>query len=182
MNVDDAPAYGRVAKAFHWAIALLIALMFAIGWTMDSENRDADSINAVDIHMTLGVVIMVLVVLRFIWRLKNPPPPMPDHMSRFGCLTAQCGHAALYVLTFTIPAVGLSMSILEGEGSLFFGLISLEPGPAESEDAAELLGSLHKWLGWGFLAMFAGHLGAALSHQYVIRDDVLSRMMPSIRS
>jgi cytochrome b561 len=78
----DASTYGRTAKAFHWTIALLIALMFVLGWTMDAEQRHSSRITAVDFHMTFGVIIMALVVLSYVWRRKNPPPPVPAHMSR----------------------------------------------------------------------------------------------------
>ena len=181
-STRDASTYGRTAKAFHWTIALLIVLMFVMGWTMDAEQRHSTHITLVDFHMTLGVIIMGLVVLRFAWRLKNPPPLLPTHMSRLECLAAECGHAALYGLTFAIPAAGLIMVIVEGEAVLFFGLIDLDSKGQRSEEVAEIFADLHKWLGWALLAVLAGHVGAALRHHYLLRDDVLRRMLPSASS
>ena len=177
----DAAAYGRTAMAFHWTIALLIALMFVLGWTMDAEQRHSSHITAVDFHMTIGVVIMALVVLRYVWRRRNPPPPLPAHMSRLERLVAECGHAALYLLTFAIPVVGLAMVIVEGEAVLLFGLIDLD-NETKRPEVAELLAGWHKWLGWALLAVLAGHVAAALRHHFLLRDDVLRRMLPSASS
>lgn len=181
-TTHDALSYGRTAKTFHWTIALLIALMFVLGWTMDAEQRHSSHITAVDFHMTFGVIIMAFVVLRYVWRRKNPPPPLPAHMSRPERLAAELGHAALYLLTFAIPAAGLIMVVVEGEAVLFFGLIDLDSEGQRSEEAAEIFADLHKWLGWALLAVLAGHVGAALRHHYLLRDDVLRRMLPNASS
>jgi cytochrome b561 len=177
----SASTYGRTAKAFHWTIALLIALMFVLGWTMDEEERHLVHTSAVDFHMNIGIAIIALVVLRLIWRLRNPPPPLPAHMSRLEGITAELGHAALYFLTFAIPVVGLAMVIVEGEAVLLFGLIDLD-NETKRPEVAELLAGWHKWLGWGLLAVLAGHVLAALRHHFLLRDDVLRRMMPSASS
>jgi cytochrome b561 len=181
-STRDASSYGRTAKAFHWTVALLIVLMFVLGWTMDAEQRHSSHITAVDFHMTIGVVIMALVVLRYVWRRRNPPPPLPAHMSRLERLVAECGHAALYLLTFAIPAAGLIMVVVEGEAVLFFGLIDLDSEGQRSEEAAEIFADLHKWSGWALLAVLAGHVAAALRHHFLLRDDVLRRMLPSASS
>jgi cytochrome b561 len=180
-STRDASTYGRTAKAFHWTIALLIALMFVLGWTMDEEERHLVHISAVDFHMTIGIAIIALVVLRLIWRLRNPPPPLPTHMSRIERLVAELGHAALYLLTFAIPVVGLAMVVVEGEAVLLFGLIDLD-NETKRPEVADVLAGWHKWLGWGLLAVLAGHVAAALRHHFLLRDDVLRRMLPSASS
>ncbi len=179
-ETHDALTYNRVAKAFHWTIALLIAVMFVLGWTMDSESRTESHLTAVDFHMTLGLVIMVLVMLRLIWRLGNPPPPLPDHMSRMERRAAGLAHATLYALTFAIPAAGLIMVLYEGSADLFFGLIDLRGKPLGSEEVAELFSEIHMWLGWALVLVLVGHISAALGHHFFLKDGLLYRMLPAL--
>jgi cytochrome b561 len=102
-------------------------------------------------------------------------------MSRLERLTAEFGHALLYLLTLAIPLAGLVMVIIEGEAVLFFGLIDLD-NETKRPEAAEFFAAWHKWLGWALLAVLAGHVTAALRHHFMLRDDVLRRMLPSASS
>jgi len=85
---DDIPTasapqnrYTAVAIALHWAIALLIIGMIAVGWIMDAMPGGPGSPKTaiIQIHKSVGITILLLTVARIVWRLMNPPPPEAAH-------------------------------------------------------------------------------------------------------
>ncbi|HUH94529.1 MAG TPA: cytochrome b/b6 domain-containing protein, partial [Casimicrobiaceae bacterium] len=67
--------YTTVAKVLHWLIAGILVLQFAIGWIMPSIRRGIQPGLAMHVHISTGIVVLGLIVVRLLWRLTHPVPP-----------------------------------------------------------------------------------------------------------
>ena len=133
-------------------------------------------------HKSVGLTVPVLAVLRLAWRLMNPPPPYPDHMTTAEVVLAKLSHWGFYVLMLALPLSGWAMvstSKLQFP-ILYFGLFEIPKLPF-SKAWGELFDQSHLILGWITLALIVLHVAAALKHHYFDRDDVLVRMLPGLR-
>lgn len=175
--------YGATARALHWSIAALVLLQFPLAIWMDRfvEAFSETQFLLYNLHKTIGVTVLLLVVLRLAWRLISPPPPLPATMPRWERAAAHAGHAALYLLLFAQPIVGLLHGFASGFPTVLFFVFTLPSPLAADRELTSLFGAAHFYLGWTFLAVVAIHVAAALRHHFLLKDDVLSRMLPGVR-
>jgi cytochrome b561 len=168
--------YDAVARALHWTIAALILLQVAGGLVLEElPRKSAIRSLAFDAHESIGIVVLALLAARVGWRLTHA---VPDETGpRWQRLVARGAHLALYVLTIAVPIVGYATVDARGLEVAFFGA----KGPdllAADAALAKRLGSFHETLAWALVALVAVHVGAAAFHRFVLRDDVLARMLP----
>ncbi len=191
--MTGSPRYNAVAIALHWSIALAVFALLAAGlWMSDAikvpETRNF-AFKVYQWHKALGLSVLVLTVLRIVWRVMNPPPPLPAGMTSFEVMAAHLSHHGLYALMLAIPVAGWAMvsSSPLGFPTMVFGLFEWPHIPRlaglEDKKAAEaLFKTVHKYLAFGAIALIVLHVGAALKHHFVNRDDVLARMLPGVRA
>src|SRR5437764_8293226 len=95
------------SRLLHWTVAVMVLTMLCIGVAMVASLESYHVL--VSIHRPLGIAILILVVVRFVNRLLNPPPPFPATMSRAECLAATASEFTMYGLMFVLPLVGWGM-------------------------------------------------------------------------
>lgn len=172
--------WGSVARTFHWLVALLIVVNGAFGLYMTGLKPSMDKISIYAIHKSIGLTVLALFVLRLSWRWLDPRPrdlPMP----RWQKLAAHAAHGALYVLMLAIPLSGWLFNSAHGYPLQWFKLFNL-PALMEKNDAlADFFHDAHEWLFWILVAVLVAHVGGALMHHFVERDNTLRRMLPFSR-
>jgi cytochrome b561 len=159
-------SYTRTAIAFHWLIALLIVCGFALGWVMT------------DIP---GFTPTKLRYFSWLWRATHAAPPMPRRMPLWQRGAAHLVHLLLYVLMIAIPASGYLYSSAANVPVVYLGLIPLPRLIAPDPHLKELLKTVHITLNYTLLVLVALHVVAALKHQWLDRDRLLSRMLPFLK-
>lgn len=175
-------SYGVVAKGFHWGMFLIILGMVGLGFYMsglpaDSPEQMGYKFGLYDQHKSFGILILVLVTARLVWRLINPVPKMPGTMNRLERLSAHAMHMLLYVIMIAQPLFGWLMSSFGGHPVKFFGLGL--PSLADKDKAlGKFFHEAHEITAYLLIAAFAIHVGASLFHHYVRKDDVMTRMSP----
>jgi cytochrome b561 len=180
--------YDAVAMSLHWAIALLILLDFALA--MSFSRFDPGDVlylsSAYDLHMAVGMCVLILSVARVIWRLTHRRPPLPDMAPPLRCL-ARASHLLLYVFMIVAPVTGWLVLSLRHQATSVFGLFrwAWPSLPAIAHMARpdrvfwhDHLLPLHIRISYVGLCLVGLHLMAALYHQFVRRDGVLVRMLP----
>jgi cytochrome b561 len=172
----------------HWAIALLILLDFALAisfsWFNPGEALYLPSAYA--LHMSTGLCVLAVSVVRVLWRLMHTHPPLPD-MARALRWLARSSHLLLYVFMLAAPLTGWFVLSLRRQTTSVFGLFSWAwptvPAIATMTRADrqlyhDSLLPLHVWLSYLGMTLVVVHVVAALYHHLYRRDDVLTRMLP----
>ena len=163
-----------LSRILHWVLAVLILTMLFIGIAMVASLSDYHRLVA--IHKPLGILILVLVAIRLINRLLNPPPPLPAGMPSFLRFAAHASHWLLYILMFALPLVGWGMLSAAGYPIVLAGAWHLPPILPHNVALYASLRSLHTVLAFVLFATFIAHLGAALTHALVFKDGVFRSM------
>lgn len=167
--------YGRVAIALHWAMFLLVIWVGVLGLLHDTWPKQTQSF-WINIHAMSGLILWILLVLRFTWRIKHAPPILQD-VGEFSRTLSGPVHLMLYGLMFIIPLIGVVTFIWHGR-VFDFGLFRLDPGVHSNRAVFHPTEDIHGYLAYALFALAAVHALAALWHHFVRHDDVLRRMWP----
>jgi cytochrome b561 len=181
--------YTLVAIVLHWLIALGILVLLALGLAMTRGGLPPmDRFAFYQWHKSVGLTVLVLMGLRVLWRLFHRPPPLPEAMPKAERRAAGAAHLALYGLLLAMPLVGWAMVSASPYNipTVLYGVIPWPhlpvlpelPNKAAVEGVLKLLHSYGAWL---LIALLVLHVGAALRHHLVLRDDTLWRMLPLVR-
>jgi cytochrome b561 len=170
--------YDAVAQTFHWVIAALIVVQFALAKLAARLPLGMAKLALLARHKSFGMTILVLAALRLGWRLFHPPPPLPAAMPPTARTAARVMHAALYALLFAMPLTGWMMSSAKNYSVSWFGVFTWPNLIHPDEAAFKALRETHHVLGSLLLAVAILHVLAALKHHFWDRDDVLVRMLP----
>lgn len=165
--------YDRTSVVLHWLIALLLLGDGVLALLIDTWPREQRP-PVVNIHAIIGVTVLLLTFWRIANRFANPAPPLPPARVMTEKL-AKAGHGLLYLGTIAIPLTGAITLWLRGRG-LDFGVFQVPPLLAENKDAARSVKEIHELMFYGTLAVVAGHVAAALWHQFSLKDRLLERM------
>ena len=123
MQFKNSPQrYGVVSAILHWLVAIVVYGMFALGlWMVTLSYYDGWYHQAPELHKSIGVLLMMGLVIRVVWRLFSPPPPALTSYSRLTRIAAAVGHLALYLLLFSIVISGYLISTADGKAISVFG-------------------------------------------------------------
>jgi cytochrome b561 len=168
------------SRLLHWPMAAMVLTMLGIGVAMVASLADYHML--VSIHRPLGITILTLVVVRFVNRLLNPPPPFPATMARAERLAATASELTMYGLMFVLPLVGWGMLSAARYPIVLYGSLHLPFILPHDAMLYAVLRKAHTILAYLFFLTFLAHLGAILFHTLIVRDGILQRMAPwSIR-
>jgi cytochrome b561 len=171
--------YGSFSQCLHWSSALLTLVVFGLGlWMVTLDYYHTWYHRGPALHVSLGLLLLLLTVVRLCWRAINrAPAPLASH-SRAAVMAARGLKYLLYLLLLTLLLSGYLMTTAEGQAARFFELISVPALFDLSGGRVDLLGQLHLWGAWALIVLVAGHAGAALLHHVVYKDATLKRMLP----
>ena len=175
-NTDT--AWGLVAQFLHWLVVAAILLQFVWAWRIDETDSVRQEFALVNQHKSIGMTVLALAVLRLLWRLGSRKPSPPAAIAGWERFAAAVSHWTLYALIFAIPLSGWAYTSAAGYGAEFFGLVDIPDFVPAGEELEARFRDVHELLVRLLLAVTALHAGAALRHHFLLRDDVLKRMVP----
>jgi cytochrome b561 len=170
--------WGAIAQLLHWLIALFIIAQFTLAWLFADLPAGARKLTLLARHKSIGISILTLACLRLGWRWANPTPTLPDTLKPYERRLARFTHSLLYVLLFAVPFTGWTMSSARGFPVSWFGLFTLPDLVPKDKSLYNMLVTTHTTLAWILGGVVTLHLGAALKHHFMLKDDVLRRMLP----
>ena len=170
--------YTGTAKSLHWVMAILLFGLLALGFYMHDLPLSPEKLKLYSWHKWAGVTAFLLVLVRLGWRVTHLPPALPASMPRIMQLAAHAGHFALYALMIAIPLSGWLMSSAKGFQTVWFGVLPIPDLLDKNKELGDQLAVVHMGLNLLFVAVLAGHIGAALKHHFIDKDDILTRMLP----
>ncbi|HRE45038.1 MAG TPA: cytochrome b [Terricaulis sp.] len=187
------PHYHPIGVGFHWSMALLVAFQLWWGWRVAGMPAGYDKLEAQAIHALIGAILLCLAFLRAGWRLIAPfiLPDLekPEDLPGWQRLAAEATHLSLYLLMFALPLSGWLMLALSAENGTvtLAGGLALPAMPFVAEmsfvERAQLERralNVHLFSIWAIMLLATLHIGSALKHHFVDRNDVLVRMIPAL--
>lgn len=189
--------YTNTAIVLHWLIGALIVFMFLLGWYMTELPKDAAKAISFDLfdlgllqwnvaeemsprtfyfnlHKSIGVSILALVLFRIYWRISHRPPALLASLKVWERKLAAGGHHSLYLLMVLIPVTGILMSLYSKYGLQWFGIKLLQG--LDNKDLRETFAEVHELLGTLMLIVLAVHVLGTLKHRLIDKDETMSRM------
>ena len=175
---NSSARYGLISMLLHWLFAIAVYAMFGLGlWMVTLSYYDGWYHQGPELHKSIGIVLMMALVIRVVWRRISPPPPAPKSHTAFTRLSAAGAHIALYLILFAILLSGYLISTAEGKPISVFGLFDVPATLSDAGSQADLAGTVHLWLAWGVVILSVLHGLAALKHHFIDKDDTLKRML-----
>jgi cytochrome b561 len=173
---DTKAGYGAVTRLTHWVMALAVFGMFALGlWMTDLTYYSPYYTTAPNIHRSIGILLLILLVFRFGWRLANTRPDDSD-LSAFERLAAHVVHWGFYVLLLALMVSGYFISTADGRPIQVFDWFSV-PAIVTWKGLEDPAGEVHEILANVTIAVAVLHAAAALKHHFYDRSHVLQRML-----
>ncbi len=171
-------SWGALARLFHWGLGLAIVGMLAYGWWMNHMAARPDRFFHRSIHADIGYVILLLMVIRLIWRGLNPTPVPAKDSRPWERALARITHWALYATTIVVALLGWAHSgAHKPDYADWFGLFRMPQFTVENRDNARFFEHWHIWLAYVLIGLVVLHVVAALYHHFIKRDRVLARMV-----
>jgi cytochrome b561 len=172
--------YTPTAKVLHWLVVALLVLQFSVAWTMPHIGRNTVPNDRINLHFSLGVVILAVIVARLIWRWTHHEPAPADGLPRLYVTAAWLVHYLLYLLLLIIPLLGWANASFRGYDVTLFGAVTMPKLLATRAPGFAWTGDVHVFIAtWVLLAVIALHIAAVCYHAAIRRDGVLSRMLPA---
>ena len=170
--------YSAFGQSIHWLTATLVLAAFIMGpggpeSSIYSESRDLGR----SIHETLGLCVFALVIIRLFWRMGANRPESHE-VTPWMTFAAKAVQLALYTLMIALPITAISGAWLEGHDLTLIGGTRIAPLVGESHQLGKTIAEIHTWLGDAILWIAGLHAAAALFHHTILRDRVLSSMLP----
>jgi cytochrome b561 len=188
MNAQS-QSYSKTAIAFHWVLAVLIIFQAVSAFFMSQDFFDrAFVFQMYQFHKSLGLTILVLSLARLFWRLAHKPPAYQTPLVRWEKIVSKTVHILFYVLMVGVPLAGWAMVSAStwGVPTIWFGLFEWPHLPILStlenkKPVEEFFYETHEILAYAMMGLIGLHIGAALKHHFVQKDEVLIRMIPFLR-
>lgn len=171
------PIRGRYplrTRLLHWLTAALVFVTLLIGFAMVNSLGSYGAL--VTVHMTLGITILVVVVVRAANRFTHRVPPLPDTVGGLEHKVVIGSELSMYGLLLVQPLVGWAMLSAAGSRVVVFGLLPLPRTAPFDADLYFVLRQTHSVLAYLLVVAIAAHVSAVLLHTLTLRDGMLSRM------
>ena len=178
--------YDAVAMTLHWVIAIGILLQIAMGLVMVHFPLPIGlKFELYQLHKSVGITVLFAVALRVLWRLTHRPPALPESMPALEKTAAAGTHFLLYAFMLALPFTGWIVVSVSPYNipTVLYGLIPWPDLPwfstlADKQSADTIAEFIHDWLGYIVIGILALHILAALRHHFILRDNILVRMLP----
>jgi len=177
MNASVVTKYSKPIRVLHWTLALLLIGLLIAGTVMHNSQDEAAKFSIIKLHAPLGILAGILLLVRTFFAFRHARPAPDPNWSFAVKWASKIIHILLYVLPFALVGSGIATMIVSGLGDIIQSGQSA-PWPDMSNVAPA---SAHGLFGKLFLASLALHIAGAVYHQYVVKDNLLARMMPEAK-
>ena len=171
--------YALSSRIIHWISAILVLTILGIGIYMtDFLPKDSPNhLKIYELHKSLGVIALMLIIIRVINRFFKKAPALPATMPKIEVILSSLGHFGLYVLLFCVPFSGYLMSNSFGFPVHLFG-IEMPFLIGTNYELGKLFAEAHELCAYALLGLVIIHILAVIKHRYFEKPehDVLKRM------
>lgn len=182
MKLDTHSKLSPNTLALHWIVAIMMIALLTTGLYMETT----ETLALYPWHKSFGVLIILFVVLRVLWRIKNGWLSPVSNYTKVEKILSKVVHYLLIIGTVLMPLSGFMMSAMGGHGVAFFGieLFARNPDPINPREVIALNAGIAKFAhtlhGLGGNILIAGvvlHIAGAFKHHVMDKDGTLRRML-----
>lgn len=177
MKTAVAKKFDLLSVVLHWSVALLVIGLFPLGlWMVDLGYYDDWYYRGPWWHTSLGVVVLALVVLRWLWsKYRNTPAPIAS-IPVWQHQLASLVHSLMTLLLILICITGYFMVTGKGDALAVFDLFAIPSVFKLAAGQIDLAGAIHLYAAYALIVMASLHALAALKHHFIDKDQTLVRM------
>ena len=175
--MTDRTQYDGTAKVLHWLVVALLLAQYLIGWLMPDIHRGMKPGDAMTWHISIGIVILALILLRLAWRLTHRIEP-ESSLAPWQRVGSEAMHWLLYVLVLLSTISGWLFASFRGWSISFFFLTPLPMLASENPEALRAINHWHQKFEWTLLILIGLHVLGALTNLVFYRNRVMQRMLP----
>jgi cytochrome b561 len=172
-------SYNGIAKGLHWLVLLLLVVQFIVAWTMPDIGHDTKPDGLIAWHVSVGTSILLIMLVRLAWRSVSIVPPPPDDLAAPLRVLSRSTHFLLYAILIVLPLLGWINANARGWTVRLVGLIPLPTLSPEGSSWGQDMGAVHQVVAYVLLGFVGLHVLGAMYHQFVLRDGLLNRMLPT---
>ena len=166
--------YGLTSKFLHWVSAILLFVQIPLGFYLVDLDFGPERMNIENIHVTVGLSLFYLVILRLLYKIFNPTPKLQPSIFRGQKFLAKLNHVMLYVTIMSITISGILKKLFDGETLIiFFKEIKIK----ESFELTELFYDIHVYSNYLMIILIIIHIMAVIIHKLFFNDDLLKRIL-----
>ena len=174
----SAPTYSAAAKLLHWLIVILVAIQFLTAYLLPHIGRDTQPSTVISLHFSFGVLILVVMTVRFVHRLRYPVPLEANDAPPAERFLAKSAHRLFYLILLIGPFLGWASASAHKLPVTLFGIVPLPAIAQPGAGWAHQAGDIHSTAMWALLWLIGLHAAAALYHHFIQHDGTLRRMLP----
>jgi len=176
---NSSKGYGAIPQAAHWLTVILVAVAWTLGLFGDDLPKGPQRDAGLFVHISAGLAVLILLVVRLAWNLFNPPPSAgPTTLGIWSARLGQAAHYLLYTLLIAVPVAGIVLQFARGESIPIFGLSEIASPWVKVRAFSENVKEVHEVLAHALMIIAGFHAAAALIHHWVLRDRTLAQMLP----
>jgi len=166
--------YGLISKLLHWISAILLFIQIPLGFYLVDLDFGPERLSIEDIHVTVGLSIFYLVILRLLYKIFNPTPGLEPSVFKGQKFLAKLNHIMLYVTILSITISGIFKKLFNGETLvIIFKKIEIQ----DNFELGELFYDIHVYSNYLLIALIAIHLMAVVIHKLFFKDNLLKKIL-----
>ncbi|WP_166295074.1 cytochrome b [Bradyrhizobium sp. 2S1] len=175
--------YGAVPQFLHWLTVVLVIVAWALGVFGEDLPKGATRATGLVIHISVGLLILVALATRVIWRIADPAPAPERNefgrwLGRWADPAAGVAHYTLYMLLVAVPVLGIIAQFGRGDALPLFGVVEIASPWVRDRAFAHSVREIHEIAAHALVIVAMFHAIAALLHHIVFGDNTLVRMLP----
>ena len=165
--------YGLISKLLHWISAILLFIQIPLGFYLVDLDFGPERITVEDIHVTVGLSVFYLVILRLLYKIFNPTPRLEPSVFKGQKFLAKLNHVMLYVTILSITISGILKKLFNGETlMIIFKKIKIQ----DNFELGELFYDIHVISNYVLIVLIIIHILAVITHKLFFNDNLLKRM------
>lgn len=182
MLKNTSNTFGAITKCIHWLLFVLLVIQFTLGtlYALATQNSPQQS-QFITWHKSVGLTILFVGLLFMIWKHMNIRPQPANVDPAWKHLVAKIVQHTMLLLVLITPILGYGLSCASGYAVDYFAWFTLPCLFEKNEQWALILDKSHILLGLTLLSLIMLHMLAALHHHFIVKDNVLKRMLPFIK-
>jgi cytochrome b561 len=176
MKGNTEHSWGIVSRGLHWLMAVLVGAQLTLGWIGHEMENSPAKITWMTGHKSLGLTLLVLLLIRWLWRLSQPVPALPPGSTAFERLGARAAHWAFYLLLLGLAVSGWIIADTSRIPWEFWWTVPLPDIIGTDRTLHEVAEEAHETVVWCLVTLLTLHVLASAWHQWIRRDDLMRRM------